>query len=209
MGLHTTTNSRLTNVSLNLPKLSSSGEIEIYENISEGNGIPYRIKLNNMSHLQRQTMMYKNMQIIIQIFIELRNALGYTSIPPHYFTMVELKNAIHIFQIEYARKYGVKFAYGYKVLKADKYVSCNNARDFSILSNERQEALGNEPVYINNYNPDEEYIDIYDMPTVDQLMLEAMNDAVEVKTMPRIYDNDYVKRRKKSPRRPIIYTNQM
>jgi hypothetical protein len=179
-----------------LPKINSTSEIATYTTISEGNGIPYRVYLSDINSIQKNSMSYAPMQTMIQIFIELRNALGFKSHPPHMFVMDELKNAINILQIEYARKYGIKYSYGYRIIIADPFFEEENIRDYTTLVKERKQELGDATLIIN-----EDTIDLE-----DELLNEAENDAYEVTTLydVRIYDNDYVKRRKKPPRRDVV-----
>lgn len=193
-----------------LPKLNDAKDIQIYDVISEGNGKPYTTHIDNINLTQEQCLKYQHNQILIQIFIELRNALGFTSYLPHCYRMDELKHAIHIFQIEYAMKYGIKFNYGYKIIKANPLFSSENARDYTELVKERNTELHNEPAYIDdsyNYSSitSEQCINITDDPI--DLILEAEQDAFKVTSLSqiRLYDNDYVSRRKKGPRRLIIH----
>jgi hypothetical protein len=110
-----------------------------YNKISEGNGKFYIVYQDELTPLQERTLNYEHMQMIIQIFIELRNALGYSSIKPHKFDMINLVNGINTFQIEYSRKYGILFSYGFKIIRADPLFIHKNKRTLNELITERRD----------------------------------------------------------------------
>lgn len=111
-----------------------------YKEISIGNGRNYYIDENNTTAIEKKHLTYPHVHVLIQIFIELRNALGYTSKPPHKFNIVQLAEVIKTLQIEYAKVYGILFCYGYKIIKADQTNPENNCRPFNILKDERLRA---------------------------------------------------------------------
>jgi hypothetical protein len=109
-----------------------------FDKISEGNGKFYTIDADDITPKQTSSMKYDHLQMIIQIFIELRNALGYSSIKPHKFYITNLVNGINTFQIEYSKKYGILFSYGFKVIKANPLYPESNKRTLNQLIEERK-----------------------------------------------------------------------
>lgn len=108
--------------------------------ISIGNGKCYYVDADKTSTIEKNKLAYGHIQILIQIFIELRNALGYTSKPPHTFGPIVLAEAIKTLQIEYAKVYGILFNYGYKIIKANPLQPYSNFRPLNILKEERLHA---------------------------------------------------------------------
>jgi hypothetical protein len=113
--------------------------------ISIGNGQYYYID-DRSSNIEKNKLAYNHMKTLIQIFIELRNALGYTSKPPHLFGPIELAEVIKTLQIEYAKVYGILFSYGYQILKADPLIPQNNFRPLNTLTGERIKASNEDTV---------------------------------------------------------------
>jgi hypothetical protein len=109
-----------------------------YNKISEGNGNVYTVYEDDLTPAQERSLSYDHMLVIIQIFIELRNALGYSSIKPHKFDMMNLVNGINTFQVEYSKKYGILFTYGFKIIKADPLFLDKNKRTLNELIQERK-----------------------------------------------------------------------
>lgn len=122
---------------VNLEKVLTKKILQ-FENISVGNGKYYEIDSAKINSFTQQRLNYDSIQQFIQIFIELRNALGYTSQDPHNYSIIEITEAIKTLQIEYAKEYNILFTYGYKIIKADPLNESNNFRKIHILYKERK-----------------------------------------------------------------------
>lgn len=116
--------------------------IMTYPDISIGDGKHYQIDLDKTDPKDAKHLSYPYTQKLIQIFIELRDSLGYTSNPPHTYSFSDISEAIKTLQIEYAKEYNILFSYGYKIIKADVLNQNNNYRTVIVLFKERDKAYG-------------------------------------------------------------------
>jgi len=112
----------------------------VYDDIIIGNGDSYIINKCDITPVQLAQMKYPAYRKIIQIFIELRNSMGYTSDPPHKYDMNDLNNAIILLQKEYIEKYKFRFGYDYNVFKVTPDKA--HAKTFNELHNERKSNIG-------------------------------------------------------------------
>lgn len=117
-------------------------DIQTYPDISVGNGKYYQINLKKTDPKDAKNLGYPYTQKLIQVFIELRDSLGYTSKPPHTFRFADISEAIKTLQVEYAKEYNILFSYGYNIIKADALNPNNNFRSIIDLFKERDKAYG-------------------------------------------------------------------
>lgn len=194
-----------TNVSDN--KLDSTQpSIIVYDLISEGNGVPYKVASNEITMSQKTCMKFAPVRQLIQLFIELRNSLGFKSHPPHNFNMTELIEAINLFQEEYSKKYGLKFCYGFNIIKADHINIKNNVtKPHDLIKQRKYELELDDEANTQTTNETDNNVDYYYpaieeehkyVSTLENDRLNAILDAKEITTPSRIFGNREVIRRK-------------
>lgn len=192
---------------------------EIYYDINIGNNQPYIIEKTKLTHMQKTNMEYKAIRQLIQIFIELRNSLGYTSLPPHSFNICQLNQGVLLLQKEYVERYLFQFGYDYNLFQIDlnkPYIS----KSFNQLHNERNKYFSSVEPIINFPSPppcpqtiDESgpcftnKLDYTPLPqrksrgriraTTDMEYPKCKESNLVVHKMSRIYGNKYVNRKKK------------
>ena len=112
-------------------------EYYIFDDISLGNGMPYVIKKTIPKECIKD-MFLPHYRRIIQIFIEIRDSLGYTSKDPHLFSTLELIEGLNILQNEYNKKYQFPFGYDKRFFKTTRPI----VKTFSTLYMERKTHIG-------------------------------------------------------------------
>lgn len=148
----------------------------------------------------------------IQIFLELREALGYTSMPIIYMRHMDIINAIRYLQLIHIDKYGYEFGYSYQLTKVDTYNFNHSVKTIKELADERKKYLGPTPTEklnkdftkINNLNDIMVINENGCIVPIDKLNSNENETPLDTE-MFRIFGNDQVIRPNKGvPRNRVI-----
>jgi hypothetical protein len=138
----------------------------VYDDILIGNGNKYKVLRSSVSSTEQVLMQYPYIRNMIQIFIELRNSLGYDSILPHKLSMNDLRIGLDILQQDHVEKYKFRFGYSYNIFRVQDTKGVR-PKPYNELRAERIKHTGTNP-FNANVNPDTNTNPIISFPSPPQ-----------------------------------------
>lgn len=127
-------------IKLDEPYRDENPDYYVYQDIKMGDGTFYQIKKGSVNYDVVNRMNQTAYRKMVQIFIELRNALNYTSKEPHMFKMIELMDGVNYLQQDYYDRFKFHFGYTFNPFKLKNTIKRYNT--FAILARQRKKNIG-------------------------------------------------------------------